>query len=88
MTVSKATSVVKPSTATTTPVLITETEVRLGTAAALAPPRRRFGRPHPVSSTLARWHARAAERRHLHHDQPSRLRYLEDSLMSREMDRL
>lgn len=72
-----------------THVLITEQEVLFGTAAA-APLRRH--RPidivsRALSSARARWQT-SAERKPIRHDRPSRLGYLEHSLMSREMDRL
>lgn len=79
-------------TTTVTPasVLITEQQVLLSTAAAVAIPRRRdtVGAVSAVvSSALAWWRARA-ERRPVRRDRPSRLSYLDNALMSREMDRL
>lgn len=70
-------------------VLITEQEVLFGTAAAVALPRRRRTDilSRMMSSALVRWQTRG-DRRPIRHDHPSRLGYLEHSLMSREMDHL
>ncbi|MHC9292123.1 hypothetical protein ACRCUN_06620 [Mycobacterium sp. LTG2003] len=71
-----------------THVLITEQEVLFGTAAAvpLPRPRRIDILPRMLSSVRARWRTRA-ERKAVRQDHPSKLTYLEHSLMSREMDR-
>ncbi|MBU9766458.1 hypothetical protein FR943_21755 [Mycobacterium sp. TNTM28] len=72
------------------PVLITENEVRFGTAAVVRPPARRnvvtlvTG---AMTAVAAQWRTRT-ERRSVRPHYPSRLSYLEDSLMAREMDRL
>lgn len=70
-------------------VLITEHEVLLGTAAAMPLPRRRLIDvvSRLVSSARVRWQTRA-ERNPIRRAYPSRLYFLEHSLMSREMDRL
>ncbi|MGV0811901.1 hypothetical protein ABQF34_08035 [Mycolicibacterium boenickei] len=70
------------------PVLITEQEVLFGTAAAVRSPARRnviAMMSHAVSSVAEQWHARADRRPRYY---PSRLSYLEHSLIAREMDRL
>jgi hypothetical protein len=64
--------------------------VKFSTAAAVAPPRRRYLSNtvlHAISSAATWWRTRA-ERRPVRHDRPSRMSYLESSAMSREMDRL
>lgn len=78
-----------PGTHSHEPVLITEQQVRFGTAAALGAPTRRgvlASMSYAVSSAAGRWRARSERRRSRHY--PARLTYLEDALMSREMDRL
>lgn len=70
-----------------THVLITEQEVLFGTAAAAPLPRRIGIVSRVLSAARARWHT-STERKQIRHDHPSRLSYLEQSLMSREMDRL
>jgi hypothetical protein len=75
---------------TAAPALITEQQVLFSTAAAVALPRRRhLSAPvlHAMSSAATWWRTRA-ERRPVRHDHPSRMSYLESSMMSREMDRL
>ncbi|MEE6167039.1 MULTISPECIES: hypothetical protein [unclassified Mycolicibacterium] len=75
---------------TAAPALITEHQVMFSTAAAVALPRRkRLGDTvsHAISSATTWWRTRA-ERRPARHDRPSRMSYLENSMMSREMDRL
>ncbi|GAS88929.1 hypothetical protein [Mycolicibacterium brisbanense] len=75
---------------TAAPALITAQQVLFSTAAAVALPRRRyFGDTvsHAISSATTWWRTRA-ERRPVRHDRPSRMSYLENSMMSREMDRL
>ncbi|MDV3124147.1 hypothetical protein M1247_04420 [Mycobacterium sp. 21AC1] len=68
------------------PVLITEQQVLFSTAAAAPlPPRRHHA--HTVSSAVTWWLTRS-ERKGDRHDYPSRLTFLETSLMSREMYRL
>lgn len=72
-----------------TPTLITEQEVRFSTAVALAPSIRRPSRGARVVAAIRRTFALSPEasrptRRHY----PRRYTYLEDALMSREMDRL
>lgn len=88
------TSVVKDNVATqspsSAPVLITEHQVLFGTAAAVPLPQRRqhvHAVGHAVSSAVTRWLTHAV-RKPIRHDHPSRLTFLENSLMSREMDRL
>jgi hypothetical protein len=73
------------------PVLITEAEVALGTAAAV-PLRRTTGWLTGASHAVLALHRTLAgstgdERRPPRHH-PKRLRYLEDARMEREMDRL
>ena len=75
---------------TAAPVLITEQQVLLGTAAAVALPRRRHLTDtvsQAVSSVVTWWQTRA-ERRPARPCYPGRMSFLEDALMSREMDRL
>ncbi|MUL85190.1 MULTISPECIES: hypothetical protein [unclassified Mycolicibacterium] len=71
------------------PVLITEQQVLFSTAAAAGSPTRRSViamMSQVVSSVAEHRHARAERRRARYY--PSRLTYLEHSLMAREMDRL
>jgi hypothetical protein len=72
------------------PVLITEQQVLFGTAATVALPRRRHLTDtvsQGVSSAVTWWRTRA-ERRPVRPHYPARMDYLENALMSREMDRL
>lgn len=71
---------------TAAPVLITEQQVLLSTSAAVGVPRRRH-LTDMVSSALTWWQTRA-ERRPVRPCYPGRMGFLEDALMSREMDRL
>lgn len=78
------------ASSTAASALITEHQVVFSTAAAVALPRRRRLSDtvsRAMSSALTRWRTRA-ERRPVRHDHPSRMSYLENSTMSREMDRL
>lgn len=75
---------------TAAPVLITEQQVRFSTAAAVGLPRRRHlteAVSQAMSSAVTWWRTRA-ERRPARSYRPARMSYLEDALMSREMDRL
>lgn len=75
---------------TSAPALISEQQVLLSTAAAVALPQsRRLSDTvsHAMTSAATWWRTRA-ERRPVRHDRPSRMSYLENSMMSREMDRL
>jgi hypothetical protein len=72
------------------PVLITEQQVLFSTAAAVTPPRPRYllgGAPRAFSSAMTWWRTRGERRAERPH-YPARMNFLEDSLMSREMDRL
>src|SRR5262245_29689899 len=71
-----------------TAALITEQQVLLGSAAALAPaPARHRGFAHDFVSSVRAVFARP-EKSHTRKHYPQRFNYLENSAMSREMDRL
>ena len=73
---------------TDTAALITEQQVLFGSAAALAPaPARRRNVAHGLASSVRAMFARP-ERPHAPKHYPQRFVYLEQSAMSREMDRL
>jgi hypothetical protein len=75
---------------TAAPVLITEQQVLLSTAAAVGLPRRRHltDAVAQAMSSAARWWRTRAERRPARPCYPARMSFMEDALMSREMDRL
>jgi hypothetical protein len=73
---------------TDTAALITEQQVLFGSAAALAPaPARHRNVVHELASTVRAMFARP-EKSHAPKHYPQRFVYLEQSAMSREMDRL
>ncbi|MGV0849988.1 hypothetical protein [Mycolicibacterium phlei] len=76
----------RPTTTATEPVLITEQQVHLATAAALAPaPRWRRGWANPLAG-VSRALARLNQPKHPNY--PKRRPFMEDALLAREMDRL
>jgi hypothetical protein len=80
-----------PAQATVAPALITEEQLLLSTAAAVALPpaktRRLSDAVHAVVSALRAMFA-SSEKPHARKHYPKQYGYLENSLMSREMDRL
>ena len=76
---------------TEAPALITEQQVLFSTAAAVAPPpakTRRWSYPVQAVSAALRAMFAASEKPPARRHYPKRHRYLENALMSREMDRL
>ena len=72
-----------------TSTLITEKQVMLSSAAALAPaPSRRWSHPaHEVAAAVRAMFARPEKPRRVRSDHPQRFSYLENSLVAREMSR-